>query len=370
MGGLVVDLVETEGLSRSSEREASAAGIGIQGGRQARTLPSLTPPAAAWPLADLEPTVAILEPAESSQGENGAVVQGHHHLVGQRLGRYEVVGALGAGGMGEVYRARDLDLGREVAIKTLPPALAFDSRRRSRLETEGRLLAALNHPNIASIYGFERSEAAPVLVLELIDGETLAERISRGPVPTEEACGWLLEIAQAVEAAHARGIIHRDLKPSNIMITALGHVKLLDFGLGKSVHAPTPVEAALPSSFAPIHSITGLLLGTPPYMSPEQARGQEIDGRSDIWSFGCVTYEVLTGRAAFPGETFDEIVDKVLEREPAWDALPARTPKPLRDLLRRCLEKDPEKRLPDLGEACSVLLELGPVSARKRWSAH
>jgi eukaryotic-like serine/threonine-protein kinase len=283
---------------------------------------------------------------------------------GARLGPYEVVGLLGAGGMGEVYRAHDTKLGRDVAIKVLPAVYASSPDRLARFEREARLLAALNHPNIAAIYGLEESGEGPALVLELVEGPTLAERLAearaggRAPLPLEEALAISREIAAALEAAHARGIIHRDLKPANLKIVPGGPVKVLDFGLAK-VRATDPAAAVLSQAPTVTSDPTqeGVLVGTAAYMSPEQARGKPLDGRTDVWAFGCVLFEMLSGRTAFAGGTLSETLARVLEREPDWSALPASTPAPIRDLLRRCLQKDPGRRLPDLAEA-RVLIEL------------
>jgi Tol biopolymer transport system component len=260
------------------------------------------------------------------------------------IGSYEIVGLLGAGAMGEVYRARDTKLNRDVALKVLPPMLAFDPDRLARFRREAQSLAALNHPNIAAIYGFEDSSGVQALVLELVDGPTLAERIALGPLPIDEALAIGTQIAQAVEAAHEKDIIHRDLKPANIKIDGTGKVRVLDFGLAKAV---TP-DSSRPDVTG---SHEGLILGTPSYMSPEQARGLRVDKRGDIWAFGCVLYEMLTGQPAFPGATVSDTIAKILEREPDWSALPAATPAPIRRLLFRCLAKDPRKRMRDIGDA-------------------
>jgi Tol biopolymer transport system component len=262
----------------------------------------------------------------------------------RRIGSFEIVGLLGAGAMGEVYRARDTKLNRDVALKILPALLAFDPDRLARFRREAQLLATLNHPNIAAIYGFEDSSDVPALVLELVDGPTLADRIALGPLPLNEVLAIGSQIADAVEEAHEKGIIHRDLKPANIKIDGSGKVKVLDFGLAK---------AASPDSTRPdlTGSHEGLVLGTPSYMSPEQARGVSVDKRSDIWAFGCVLYEMLTGRPAFPGATVSDTIAKILEREPDWSALPAATPAPVRRLLLRCLAKHPRQRMRDIGDA-------------------
>ena len=271
---------------------------------------------------------------------------------GTRIGPYEIVSLLGAGGMGEVYRARDTKLERDVALKILPPAFTADADRAARFEREARLLASLNHPHIGAIYGFENAGDVPALVLELVEGDTLADRVRRGPLPVAEAVAVAQQLADALDAAHGSGIIHRDLKPSNIKITPDGVVKVLDFGLAKA-HI---VEGAAPDlSKSPTMTSggthAGVILGTAAYMSPEQARGKTVDKRTDIWAFGCVLYEMLTGRAAFRGETFSDMIAAIIGLEPDWGALPPATPAPLRVLLRRCLEKEPKRRLRDIGDA-------------------
>jgi Tol biopolymer transport system component len=270
-------------------------------------------------------------------------------LAGQRLGPYVLREQLGAGGMGEVYRARDDRLGRDVAIKLLPPHLAAYGDRRERFEREARLLAALNHPHIASVYGLEEGivSGRPIsgIVLELVEGGTLAERLRRGALPRAEAVRAARQIAQALDAAHDRGIIHRDLKPANVALTPEGDVKILDFGVGR--WAAPPGE---PSQDATVTE-PGLVLGTAGYMSPEQARGSVVDKRTDIWAFGCVLYEMLTGRAPFAAATVPDTLAAVLYGDPDWTALPAGTPVTLCRLLRRCLEKDPKRRLRDIGDA-------------------
>ena len=272
--------------------------------------------------------------------------------VGARIGDYEVTSFLAAGAMGEVYRARDTKLGRDVALKVLPPAFVADPDRRARFEREARVLASLNHPNIATIYGFVESAPAepgrPIsaLALELVEGETLADRIARGRIPVEDALRIAKQIAEALEAAHEQGIIHRDLKPANIKLTRDGVVKVLDFGLAK-LSLPDAASATMSSTTTGAGGMTaaGMLLGTPAYMSPEQARGETIDRRTDMWAFGCVLYEMLTSRAPFAGGAVTEVLARVLEREPAWSAVPAWTPASLGDLLRRCLVKERKNRL-------------------------
>lgn len=267
---------------------------------------------------------------------------------GTRLGPYEILGAIGAGGMGEVYRAHDTKLRRDVAIKLLPAELASDPERLSRLQREARALASLNHPNIAAIYELEDVSGAPALVLELVDGETLADRLDRAPLPIPEALKIASDIAAALSAAHDRGIIHRDLKPANIKLTADGVVKVLDFGLAKA--APSADEKTTVDA-----TRDGIILGTAPYMSPEQARGQAVDKRTDIWALGCVLYEMLSGARAFAGDGVTETLSRVLTRDPDWHLLPSGCPPAIRTLLRRCLAKDRKQRLTD---AADVRLEL------------
>ncbi len=272
---------------------------------------------------------------------------------GTRLGPYEVLSALGAGGMGEVYRARDTKLNRDVALKVLPPAFTADVDRVARFEREARLLASLNHPHIGSIYGLEDGNV-PALVLELVEGATLEERVRRGSVPIAEALAVAHQITDALDAAHASGIIHRDLKPSNIKITPHGQVKVLDFGIAKVLEpgAPGPDQAtstlAIPTADG---TVRGLILGTAAYMSPEQARGQPVDKRTDVWAFGCVLFEMLTGSSAFGRETVTDTMAAVVGVEPDWRSLPANTPDSIRRLLTRCLQKDARRRLHDIADA-------------------
>ena len=276
-------------------------------------------------------------------------------LSGQRrIGSYEIVGLLGAGAMGEVYRARDTKLNREVALKVLPPMFALDPDRVARFRREAQALAALNHPNIAAIYGLEDPSGVQALVLELVDGPTLADRIADGPLPLNEALAIGSQIAEAVEAAHEKDIIHRDLKPANIKIDGSGKVRVLDFGLAKAASSVTGRPDLTGSH-------EGLILGTPSYMSPEQARGQRVGKRCDIWAFGCVLYEMLTGRLAFPGATVSDTIAKILEREPDWSALPAATPAPVRRLLLRCLTKDLRQRMRDIGDVRIEIDAIGEV---------
>ncbi len=271
---------------------------------------------------------------------------------GARLGLYEIVAPLGAGGMGEVYRARDTRLGREVALKVLPDALARDAERQARFEREARLLASLNHASVATVHGFEEAEGSRFLVMELVAGETLDQKLARGPLPVEEALSLARQIAEALEAAHAAGIVHRDLKPGNVKISPEGRVKVLDFGLAKAMGSDG--GAALVSD-SPTLTRAGAVLGTAAYMSPEQARGLEVDRRADVWAFGCVLYAMLTGRRAFEGETGPVTLAAVLRGEPDWSSLPRDVPASIRRLLRRCLEKDPDRRPRD---ASDVRLEI------------
>ncbi len=294
---------------------------------------------------------------------------------GARLGVYEVVGAIGAGGMGEVYRARDTKLGRDVALKVLRAEFAADSERMARFEREAKVLASLNHPNIASIFGFEDSGGVHALVMELVEGQTLAERIDEpgtrgagprgaglkagatqagaaGAMPADEALPIAKQIAEGLEYAHERGIVHRDLKPANVKITPDGVVKILDFGLAKAIEGETPA-GDISSSPTLTHSATqaGTILGTAAYMAPEQAKGKAVDRRADIWAFGCVVYEMLTGKPAFSGETVSDILAAVIRAEPDWTPVPASTPAAIRKSLARCLQKDAKQRLQAIGEA-------------------
>ncbi len=271
---------------------------------------------------------------------------------GTRLGSYEVAAQIGAGGMGEVYQAHDTKLGRDVAIKVLPEAVAHDAERLARFQREAKMLAALNHPNIATIFGLEQSGATHYLVMELVPGETLQERVKRGgAVPVEEALTIAKQIAEALEAAHEKQIIHRDLKPANVKVTPEGKVKVLDFGLAKAFEGDT-TNQDMGNSPTLSHAATmqGVILGTAAYMSPEQARGKSVDKRTDIWAFGCVMYELLTGKQTFHGEDVTDILAAVVRVEPDWQALPAATPVKIRDLLRRCLQKDVNRRARDAGD--------------------
>jgi Tol biopolymer transport system component len=271
---------------------------------------------------------------------------------GTTLGAYQISHAIGAGGMGEVYQAHDTKLGRDVAIKVLPEAFALDPDRVSRFQREAKMLAALNHPNIATIYGLEHSCGAHFLIMELVPGETLAQQVKVASLPVEEALKIAVQIAEALEAAHERGIIHRDLKPANVKVTSEGQVKVLDFGLAKAFTGETASSNLSDSpTLSMAATMQGVILGTAAYMSPEQARGKHVDKRTDLWAFGCVLYELLTGKQAFQGEDVTDILAAVVRAEPDWQALPSATPSQIRDLLRRCLQKDKTLRLRDAGDA-------------------
>ena len=280
--------------------------------------------------------------------------------AGTRLGAYETLAPIGSGGMGEVYQARDTKLGREVAIKVLPEAFRQDQERLTRFEREARVLASLNHPGIATLYGLENADNTTFLVMELVTGETLADRFARGPVRSEEALPLFQQIAEALEAAHGAGVIHRDLKPANIKVTPEGKTKVLDFGLAKAFadgnpatdlsHSPTLTRDATRAR---------VIVGTASYMSPEQARGKTVDKRTDIWAFGCVLFEALAGRKAFDGDSVTVVLANVIHKEAPWDALPAATPWRVQDVLRRCLSKDSRLRLHDIADA---RIELGEAT--------
>lgn len=272
-------------------------------------------------------------------------------LAGRRLGDYVVAERIGSGGMGDVYRAHDHTLARDVALKVLPPLLAADPDRIARFAQEARVLAAVAHPHIAVVHGFEEHDGVRILVMELVSGETLADRLERGPVPPNEAAAIAVQIADALEAAHGKGIVHRDLKPANVKVLPDGTVKVLDFGLAKVADGHGPDDGHDRHSTAP-----GLIAGTPAYMSPEQARGKPLDRRTDVWAFGCVLYELLTGQRAFDAATPADTMAAVLEREPDWTRLPSGLPPGIRQVLRRCLEKDPARRLRDMGDV-RILME-------------
>ena len=270
---------------------------------------------------------------------------------GFRLGTYEILDMLGAGGMGVVYRARDRKLGRDVAIKVLPDDPAGDPGRVARFEREARMLAAVNHATIAAIYGAEEDGPNRYIVMELVEGETLAQRLATGPLAIPDALRIGSQIAEALEFAHEKGVLHRDLKPANIKITPEGKVKVLDFGLAKAMNLPPSGDMSRSPTIVMDDSRPGEIVGTPEFMSPEQARGKETDRRTDIWAFGCILYEMLSGHRAFTGETVPDALAAILDKEPDWSKLPARTPQSVRELLTRCLEKDPGRRLRDAGDA-------------------
>ncbi len=273
--------------------------------------------------------------------------------IGQRFAAYDIIALLGAGGMGEVYRAHDTNLKREVAIKVLPEEFSRDADRLSRFQREAEVLASLSHPNIASIYDLAEVDQKRYLVLELVEGETLADRIARGPVQLQEALDIAKHICEALEAAHEKGIIHRDLKPANVKISPDGRVKVLDFGLAKAIENTSAgvAQSKSPTMLSMAATNAGMILGTAAYMSPEQARGRQVDRRTDIFAFGCVLYEMVTGRPAFDGEDVTEILGRVVTSEPDWSRLPAGTPWLIQRLLRRALMKDPRQRLGDIRDA-------------------
>jgi len=290
-------------------------------------------------------------------------VETEDNLVGQKIGSFQIVEIIGRGGMGVVYRARDTKLDRTVAIKSIPPELAGSSATRIRFRREARLLASLNHPNIAVIHDIIEEEKSGYLILEYVPGETLAQRIAHEPLKLEEALSIGRQVAEAVSAAHEKGVVHRDLKPGNIKITPEGRVKVLDFGLAKTYDRDRSNETAA--------THPGRVIGTPAYMSPEQARGRDADHRTDIWSFGCIMYQMLTGRRPFEGETATDTLAHIIEQKPDWEVLPKQIPANIRTLLQRCLEKDPDKRLGDITDAANQITEtLGtqaqPLSVRLR----
>jgi dipeptidyl aminopeptidase/acylaminoacyl peptidase len=308
---------------------------------------------------EVESLIAAHEQGDTSFMEYPAVESGALKS-GTKLGPYEILAPLGAGGMGEVYQAHDTKLGRNVAIKVLPSAFVHDPDRLSRFQREARMLAALNHPNIATIHGLEQSDGVHYLVMELVPGQTLAERVSGGALKIEEALKVAGQIAEALETAHERGVIHRDLKPANVKVTPEGRVKVLDFGLAKAFAGDGGLDFSNAPTLTAMGTEEGKILGTPAYMSPEQARGKPVDKRTDIWAFGCVLYELLTARRAFGGETLSDTIAAVLEREPDLQVLPPATPAKIRDLLRRCLQKDSQHRLRDIGDA---RIEIGEALA-------
>ena len=283
---------------------------------------------------------------------------------GVRLGPYEIQSPLGAGGMGEVYRARDTRLDRVVAIKVLPGHLASNPELRERFEREAKAISSLNHSHICALYDVGSQGGIDFLVMEYLDGETLADRLARGRVPLEEALPLARQMAEALEAAHDKGIVHRDLKPSNVAITADGHVKVLDFGLA-TMRAVAGARADASNSPTLLATTPGMIVGTAAYMSPEQANGKEADRSTDVWAFGCVLYEMLTGRRAFDGDTTSEILASVLKTEPAWQQLPAETPHGVRRLLRRSLQKDHKLRFRDIRDARLELADAQSATPEK-----
>ena len=273
-------------------------------------------------------------------------------MIGQTISHYKVIEKIGQGGMGVVYRAEDTNLNREVAIKVLPEQFTKDPQRLARFEREAKLLASLNHPNIAAIYGLEEADGVRFLALELVEGETLADLLTKGPVPVKKTLELCRQIAEGVEAAHEKGVIHRDLKPANVKVTPEGKVKILDFGLAKAFEGETPVtDISQSPTLTEEMTRAGVILGTAAYMSPEQARGEEVDKRTDIFAFGCVLYELLTGRRTFGGKTVTDTLAKILEGVPDWKAVPETVPSRIQDLLEDCLEKSPDDRLRDIGNA-------------------
>jgi serine/threonine protein kinase len=272
-------------------------------------------------------------------------------MIGKSLIHYEISAELGKGGMGEVYQAKDTKLGRDVAIKVLPEEFALDKDRVTRFQREAKLLASLNHPNIAAIYGLEESEGAHFLVMELIEGDTLRDRIKSGPIPVEEALQLALQMAEALEAAHEKGVIHRDLKPANIKVTPDGKVKILDFGLAKAYAGDEGnINLADSPTISAAATQQGVILGTAAYMSPEQAKGKPVDKRADIWAFGAVLYEMLTGQAALQGEDVTEVLASVVKASVNMDLLPTNIHPRVREIISRCLQKDLKRRYQDIGD--------------------
>jgi serine/threonine protein kinase len=272
-------------------------------------------------------------------------------MIGKTLAHYEITSQIGKGGMGEVYQATDTKLGRDVAIKVLPEEFAQDTDRVARFQREAKLLASLNHPNIAAIYGLEESDGTNFLVMELVEGQTLAERIQGGPVNVEETLKLGLQIAEALEAAHDKGVIHRDLKPANIKVTPDGKVKVLDFGLAKAFAGEQDqIDLSQSPTLSDMATQQGVILGTAAYMPPEQAKGKPVDKRADVWAFGVVLFEMLTGRSLFTGETSSEILAAVIKSEPEWNRLPQNLHPRIRLMLERCLEKDVKSRSSGIGE--------------------
>ncbi|MFZ0978777.1 MAG: protein kinase [Candidatus Acidiferrales bacterium] len=300
---------------------------------------------------EVESLLAAHDQGNSSFLEEPAAATNESLQDGTQLGQYTILSRIGAGGMGEVYRAHDTQLKRDVAIKILPQSFAKDPERLARFQREARLLASLNHPNIATIHDLEQAGDVHFLVMELIEGQTLAGRLRAGPMNCNEALAIGGQVAGALEAAHEKGVIHRDLKPANVKVTPEGRVKVLDFGLAQAFGDDVGLDLSDAPTLTAMGTEEGRIIGTPAYMSPEQARGKPVDKRTDIWAFGCVLYELLTARRTFPGETLPDTIAAVLEKEPSWQTLPAAVPARIRDLLRRCLQKDPQRRLRDLGDA-------------------
>ena len=313
------------------------------------------------PFRQMPPLPDVSESATSSDTTSAG--------AGLIVGPYRVIGLLGVGGMGEVFRARDSKLHRDVALKVLPSAFEFDPDRLARFRREAQVLASLNHPHIAAIYGLEESDGRQALVLELVEGETLANRIDGGPLPLADALRMARQIAEALQAAHDKGIIHRDLKPANIKVTPAGVVKVLDFGLAKTAAGDIPLTTMFASRGGAGETRVGTVLGTAAYMSPEQARGEPVDARSDVWAFGCVLFEMLAGRQVFPADVTSDSVAKILEQEPDWSGLPKSTPATIHQLLRHCLQKDRGRRLQTIAEARRVVeAVLAPrAMSRRTW---
>ena len=315
----------------------------------------------------------FLETPAAVAASDLARAPGRSQMNGRQLGPYTILAPLGAGGMGEVYRARDSKLGRDVAIKILPSHFTSDPERRARFAREARLLATLNHPNIGAIYGLEESDGVTALVLELVEGPTLADRLTRGPLTVAEALAIARQIAEALDAAHEKGIVHRDLKPANIVLQSASNAagvpsgetraRVLDFGLAKALMVPGNGPATPTEDQSSEGTVVGRVLGTPAYMSPEQTRGEAVDKRTDIWAFGCVLFEMLSGQLPFQASTVTDTLARILERDPDWSALPTETPSSIRMLLERCLRKDPRKRLHDIADA---LIEIDDCSTRDR----
>ena len=282
---------------------------------------------------------------------------------GTRLGPYSVTAKIGEGGMGEVWQARDTKLDRDVALKVLPEAFTSDPDRLARFEREAKVLASLNHPNIGSIYGLEEAEGVRALVLELVEGPTLADRIKQGPISIDEALPIAKQIAEALEAAHEAGVIHRDLKPANIKVREDGTVKVLDFGLAKALEGVPGSDPSQSPTLTAAATQMGVIMGTAAYMAPVQAKGKVADKRADVWAFGVVLYEMLTGRRAFEGGDISEVMAGVIKSEPDWDALPTALPPALVTYLRRCLQKNPRERIRDIGDVRLALAGVFDPSA-------